>query len=583
MNNPTAKLQQALDCDLTDYGAIPFWSWNNELDESELVKQIEDMHRVGMGGFIMHARIGLKTEYLSEKWFSCIDACLKKARELHMNAWVYDENGWPSGFVGGKLLENVEYRAQFLDYKLLDHIDPDAFGVYIEKNGDFTRVECECEEISEYHNVYLLTSPANTDILNPAVVEAFINQTHAEYYRRFPESFGRELVGFFTDEPQCYRAATSYSRFVEAPFRERYGEDVRDGLIYLFLHDERGYTFRTRFYSLMQELYVNNFYKRIYDWCNEHNCKLTGHSVEENSLSGQMLGGFGVSATYEYEHIPGIDWLGREASAEIGPKQVGSVASQLGIKQVLTETFGCCGNNVTPKELKSVAEFQYFNGVNFMSHHLLPYSIAAQGKTDHPPVFSTHSNWFEQLGEFNRYFTRLGYLIANTSETYDALIIHPLRSVYLDYIKGDSGDYTRHLENSFGKLLADLRKNGIRYQLADETILAKYGSTNGNTLSVGKCDYTTVIVPDMISIASETLKLLKAYSGNLLCMGVPVYVDGVKSDVALKSNMTYDDLVKRAGIKFFCEDGHTGITSRNSELGDYIFVKNNSRTESSSF
>ena len=58
-----------------EYKSIPFWSWNNELDEKELVKQIEDMYSVGIGGFIMHARMGLTTEYLSEKWFSCIDAC----------------------------------------------------------------------------------------------------------------------------------------------------------------------------------------------------------------------------------------------------------------------------------------------------------------------------------------------------------------------------------------------------------------------------------------------------------------------------------------------------------------------------
>ena len=53
MNDPTAQLQQALDCDITDYGTIPFWSWNNEFDENELVKLIEDMHRVGMGSVIM--------------------------------------------------------------------------------------------------------------------------------------------------------------------------------------------------------------------------------------------------------------------------------------------------------------------------------------------------------------------------------------------------------------------------------------------------------------------------------------------------------------------------------------------------
>ena len=68
--------------DLSVYKSIPFWSWNGSLDEEELKRQIDEMHSAGMGGFIMHARAGLTTEYLGKKWFSCIGACLKKAKEL---------------------------------------------------------------------------------------------------------------------------------------------------------------------------------------------------------------------------------------------------------------------------------------------------------------------------------------------------------------------------------------------------------------------------------------------------------------------------------------------------------------------
>ena len=88
------KLKQAFQGDLNEYRSIPFWSWNNELDEKALVEQIDEMKKVGIGGFIIHARTGLRTEYLGEKWFSCVDACLKRAKELQMNAWIYDENGF---------------------------------------------------------------------------------------------------------------------------------------------------------------------------------------------------------------------------------------------------------------------------------------------------------------------------------------------------------------------------------------------------------------------------------------------------------------------------------------------------------
>ena len=108
---------------LTDYASIPFWSWNNELNPKELVRQIRRMKDAGCGGFIMHARTGLITEYLSEEWFHCVEVCLQEAERLGMNAWLYDENGWPSGFVGGELLKNPEFLAPYLVYEVKNNFD----------------------------------------------------------------------------------------------------------------------------------------------------------------------------------------------------------------------------------------------------------------------------------------------------------------------------------------------------------------------------------------------------------------------------------------------------------------------------
>ena len=566
--------RKMIDKDLTDYAAIPFWSWNNELEEGVLLKQIEDMKAAGMGGFIMHARTGLKTEYLGESWFSCIGACLKKAKELKLNAWIYDENGWPSGFVGGKLLEKEEYRAKFLRYSVKETFDKEAFAVYVESEMGFKRVHESKQGVNLFHCIYLITSPANTDILNPKVTEEFIRLTHEEYYKRFQESFGKELVGFFTDEPQYYRYETPYTPQIEKTFAEKYGEDVLDGLVYLFLQDERGYAFRQKYYQTLNELYVNNFYKKLYDWCEAHHCKLTGHSVEENGLADQMLGGAAVMPTYEYEHILAIDNLGRKCGTELSAKQVGSIASQLGKKQVLTETFGCAGYDVTPEELKSIGEYQFFNGVNLMCHHLYPYSIAGQGKVDHPPVFSPQSNWWKGFLTFNDYFTRLGYIVANTKENYDVLVIHPMRDVYLRYVRNNHEKSVQDLEENFFALLNKMRMHGIQYQFADEAILAKYGSVEGNKLKIGNCTYDKIVIPRMLNISRTTVDILTKYTGELLLEGKLEFIDGVRTEVGLRSNITFEDIIKTAKINFYSADGNGGMTSRSGSLGEFIFIKN---------
>ena len=583
-SNGTAlqKLKAALDTDLTDYQPIPFWSWNNTLDKNELIRQIEDMKSVGIGGFIMHARTGLRDEYLGEKWFSCVEACLDKAKELGMNAWIYDENGWPSGFVGGKLLKNRDYRARFLTYTVKDSFDSAAFCVYKKSERGYVRIDAPEPMLSEYHCVYLQLSPANTDILNPEVVDAFISETHERYYARFADRFGKELVGFFTDEPQYYRWGVPYTPVADKPFAQRWGADIRDGLIYLFLHDANGYEFRQRYYLLLNELYVDNFYKRLYGWCTEHNCKLTGHSIEEATLSGQMMGGAGVMTTYRYEHIPAIDCLSRRCKNEAMGKQIGSVASQFGIKQVLTETFACSGYDVTPKELKSLAEFQFFNGVNLLCHHLYPYSIAAQGKCDHPPVFSPQGNWFDEFKTFNDYFTRLGFLLANTSDVYDVLIIHPLRDAYLDYVATEGPRSTGSLDRDFADFLLMLRKRGICYHFADERILEECAKNEDGGLVIGNCRYDTVLVPRMRTVSEFTVKLLQSFTGKLCVLEQPEMICGVSASVSLDSNTDLDEIQRHAYVSFSCEDGNTGITARKGELGDFLFLKNYSLTESSS-
>ena len=63
------------------YGALPFWSWNDKLEPEHLRKQIRDMKAAGIGGFFMHARGGLQTDYMGEEWFENIGACIEECNK----------------------------------------------------------------------------------------------------------------------------------------------------------------------------------------------------------------------------------------------------------------------------------------------------------------------------------------------------------------------------------------------------------------------------------------------------------------------------------------------------------------------
>lgn len=97
------------------YRSFPFWGWNDRMDEQEIRRQIREMKKAGIGGFFLHSREGLETEYMGEAWLDCIKAAVDEAKKQQMYAWLYDEDRWPSGTAGGKVTAKSDaYRCKGL-------------------------------------------------------------------------------------------------------------------------------------------------------------------------------------------------------------------------------------------------------------------------------------------------------------------------------------------------------------------------------------------------------------------------------------------------------------------------------------
>ena len=263
------------------YKPIPFWSWNDELDEEELIRQIEWMHSNGIGGFFMHARGGLTTPYLGEKWFKCVEACLKKAKEFNMEAYAYDENGWPSGFAGGAILTEETNRDMYLTYGY-GKFDKNAIASFDVSTKELKRVS----EGDNVLNVYSHVSTSTADILNKEVVRKFINLTHEQYKKH---DIYHNLRGFFTDEPQYFRWGTAFTRVLPDYFKKKYNEDIFERIGLLFVEKDGYEDFRYKYFKSMQELMLDSFAKQIYEWCDENNYKFTISTAGYISLSSTII------------------------------------------------------------------------------------------------------------------------------------------------------------------------------------------------------------------------------------------------------------------------------------------------------
>lgn len=564
-----------------EYRAIPFWSWNDELETEELKEQIRWMKKQGFGGYFMHARGGLKTEYLGKKWFDCINACLDEGEKQGMQSWAYDENGWPSGFVGGKLLSDPENRDRYITCSF-GGFDEHALVCYDVSGEKLIRVK-NGEEGVEYLRIYEHISVSTADVLNPEVVDKFLNETHEKYKKITGEKFGGLLKGFFTDEPQYFRWDTPYTKMVAKYFSEVYHEDVLDGLGFLFT-EKKGYrAFRYKYWKAMQTLFYTNFSKRVYDWCDDNGVKLTGHFVEESSLRWQMLCCGGIMPNYMYEHIPGMDHLGRNIDTPVSPKQVSSVSEQLGKEKVLTETFALCGWDVTPRELKRIAEWQYVNGVNLMCQHLLPYSECGQRKRDYPAHFSWANPWVkEDFKPFNDYFARLGYLLGKSKSIVNTGYFSPVRSMCFDY-KRTAFDAPSSVDDCYLKTAAGLSAMNLQYHILDETVMEKHARVLGKTLVVGQCSYKYLIFPETLTMDKYTAEILEEFYKNggkmLFLCGKPQYLEGERHEYKFESNVTLEEIVAAQEVQ--ADDYSTRIQSafREFEGRKFIYAVNLSEKE----
>lgn len=580
------KIRQKLSEIPVEYRSVPFWSWNDKLTPDELLRQIGWMKENGIGGFFMHARGGLKTTYLSEEWMQCIDVCCEEAKKLGMEAWAYDENGWPSGFAGGKLLENMENRDRFIISEA-GAFDKNATVSYLLDGEELVRVT-DGNADGEYLNLYIQYSASTADILNPKVVDQFIAATHEEYKKHMGDDFAKKLKGFFTDEPQYYRWHTPYTPVLQEYFREQYNEDIMEKLGLLFV-EKKGYReFRYRFWLSMQQLMLKNFAKKIYDWCDENRIRLTGHYIEETTMGFQNACCAGVMPFYEYMHMPGIDWLGKYTSVELAPRQLGSVAAQLGKEHAMTETFACCGWDATPAELRRVAGFQYVNGVNKMCQHLLPYSEYGERKRDHPVHFTPMNPWVkEHFKEFNDYFNKLGYLLSNGKESVKVAMLHPQRSTYFDYKREEGeqgGDAIYKLDATFRSDCRLLSSRGIAYHFLDETLLEKHGFTKENQIVCGQCTYDYLVIPKILTMGQRTERLIREFVKNggkvLLLHEAPEYLEGQPYKYEyLTSNCTLEEIGKCQPFVVEKPEAALYYTYRTIEETSFLFVQNDSDKE----
>ncbi len=440
-----------------EFSLCPFWFWNDELTEQEIVRQIEDFRAHGVYGFLIHPRAGLPTNigWMSRNMIKFMRIAIEEAAKHGMWVMLYDEGMYPSGSSSGQVVkENAAFRTRGLFAIDLDETEPgtEKYDIHIGANGepelargqnlaaiikrrrDGHRIAIVDRAIRDgystirglhfleddpprraNHKEVSENSPPAADILNPEAVACFIRLVYQRYYDEFKEHFGTTIQAVFTDEPsflakRAERGAVPGTTGILEHVNRFLGYDFTPHLPSLWYRDEpNAERYRVDYFRALQARLEETFYRQISQWCESHGIALTGHPAAPDDI-GHL----------RHFHIPGQDIVWRyiepnkpnalEGSQSTQGKCASSAMIHLNRRRNLNEYCGAYGHNFTFDEMKWLTNWLIVRGCNMLVPHAFYYSVRGPRIDERPPDVGPNSGWWKQYKPFADASRRLCWL-----------------------------------------------------------------------------------------------------------------------------------------------------------------------------
>jgi hypothetical protein len=85
-------------------GLTYFWFLNDRCEDILIDRQIEEFVQGGIETVVLHPRDGLLLPYGSDDWFDFVRTTTLKLASRGIEVWLYDEDPYPSGNAGGRIV-----------------------------------------------------------------------------------------------------------------------------------------------------------------------------------------------------------------------------------------------------------------------------------------------------------------------------------------------------------------------------------------------------------------------------------------------------------------------------------------------
>ena len=492
-----------------------FDQWPGATDEAMRTRVIA-LKEAGLGGMVVN--VSFKNYLRDEAAWDHFKRGVQIAHNEGMRLWIYDEEGYPSGAAGGRVLE----AAPTTEAQGLIRIVEPTGGI----RYDVIRLY---EGTHATENFYQKRPCIN--MLDPLGLSTFLAVTH-DRYAAVLDPIARYVEAFFTDEPALisayipkdrdYPKTLPWHARLPDEFLVRMGYDLRPHLESLF-NDTGAIDRKIRcdFYAVVAALCAETYFGGLREWCRRHGVASSGHLLGEETMAWQTVFNGEPYACYRRLDIPGIDMITSDPEKIMAknyfmvPKVAGSACRLQGSRRLMCEISDFFGvmdqRHATIEQMQCTAGILFACGVTDLCSY---YTIAFKPEDElKPGKFSVRT-----YRRYTAFVTRLNACFTRGTIENRVAVLYPITALHAHFIPSTRSMYEPHvipevnnLDSAFTGLCRSLLQQQIDYDVVDETSMTG-ARVAGRSLRLGERHYQFLILPPMDTIRVETMETIARFA-----------------------------------------------------------------------
>lgn len=497
---------------------------------------------------------------------------LDDLKDAGLSYWIYDENGYPSGYGGGLVLEGhpeLEAKGFYMRRKVA--YEKKRVAIHLDEESDkivwaakypfdpavrmddsliqpekmvpvpFTDQLAECDLDPHWVLYAFISKPAYEgshcthnvcsysryiNVMNPDAVRRFIDLCFEPIAKLTPEAYpNAEAV--FTDEPSLqvqYARGYEMWPYALAPwedrlfqcFEEEYGFDLRPYLPYLFEPiSDLCCPIRVKFYSLVGKMIARAYSGQLASWCKEHGTCFSGHYLAEEAMVSHV-GSYGsYMEVVKQAGYPGLDVLNcyPEIYHYQTAKHVEMISRKKGTNGAMVEI--CPFSDLKNFQKDPIENMTGTMNLLYLSCVRVTNSYyRADFSSYDPQKFGSLTGYMnlEESNRFNEYVGRLGYMLDHTPNDCSTFVYYGIEDVQAKTQPSHTapcGEAEWMADHSTTRLTKTIYEAGFDYNFCDQEDLADAVASLANgEPEISGCRVQTVLVPKLDVMYDSALKNL---------------------------------------------------------------------------